>query len=73
MADAVATIRSLVGEKASREHKRLVNLQAEFARRGFTLDPLIETKVLVRRWGLSRVLDDLDAAERFLKLLGGAF
>lgn len=65
-------VHSLAGERTSRNHKRLLTLQAEFARRGFALDPLTEDSVLLQRWGLSRVFHGLDAAQRFLDQLGRA-
>lgn len=58
-------------ERVRRSHDRLLALQAEFARRGFALDPLTEDKLLVQRWGLYRVLDDLDQAQRYLDEIGG--
>ena len=41
-------------------------LQVKFAGRGFALDPLTDSKLLLQRWGLIRVLDDLSEAQRFL-------
>lgn len=67
-----ATIRSIAHERASRDHKRFLTLQAQLARRGFALDPLTPETYLLQFRGLTGVLHDLDAAQRFLDELGGA-
>ena len=62
----------LAAPTAKRGQRRLLSLQAEFARRGFALDPLSGSGLIVRRWGLHRVLDSLDEAQRYLDQIGGA-
>ena len=55
------------GARASRDHKRLRELQAEFGRRGCALDPLTEgTWYFQDGRGSHQVLRSLDAAQRLL-------
>ncbi len=65
-------VTSIDHQRAQRGNQRLERMQAEFARRGFALDVLTGDKLLVQRWGLYRVLDDLDQAQRYLDEVGGA-
>ncbi len=65
-------MRAIADQRSARNHRRLLDLQAKFARHGFALDELTGAKLLVQRWSLYRVLDDLNAAERFLEDLGYA-
>jgi hypothetical protein len=51
--------------------KRLANLQAQFALRGFSLNPLEADSFVVSKWGLYRVLPGLTAAEEMLVQIGG--
>ena len=57
---------------AKRDQRRLLSLQAEFALRGFVLEQLSGSGLIVRRWGLFRVFDSLDEAQRYLDQVGGA-
>lgn len=52
--------------------KQFASLAARFALKGFELHHLHGDSVMVTRWGLARVLRDLQAAERFLQTVGGA-
>lgn len=65
-------VRSIADARSSRDHWRLQSLQAEFTRRGFTLEPLTGDSLIVQRWGLYRVLDSLEEAQRYLDQVGGA-
>ena len=67
-----AAVQSIVHARDRREHKRLTTLQAAFAHRGFALDPLTPGTYLLQFRGLTGVLHDLDAAQRFLDELGRA-
>lgn len=74
---AVAQSMSLNSATASQcdqpsRRKRLANLQAHFALKGFTLHPLAHESLIVGKWGLTRVLPDMPAAERFLAQIGGS-
>lgn len=67
------TVRSLAVEPASRDNRRLLSLQQEFALFGLRLDPLSGTTLLVQnKIGLSKTLADLNAAEQFLRATQGA-
>lgn len=50
---------------------RLSLLQERFKRCGFELHPLTGSSLLVTRWGLSKSVQDLDHAERFLAQISG--
>ena len=50
--------------------QRLARVSAEFASRGFLLHHLDGSKLIVTRWGMTRVLNDLDEAEQMLARLG---
>lgn len=52
--------------------KLFKSLQARFAMKGWAFDPLHGDKLLLQRWGMTRVLQDLDEAERVLVQIGGA-
>ena len=52
--------------------KLFKSLQARFAMKGWALDPLHGDKLLLQRWGMTRVLQDLDEAQRVLVQIGGA-
>lgn len=47
-------------------------LEKGFAARGWGLYPLSDDSLLASAWGMSRVLPDLHAAQRLLRLIGGA-
>lgn len=47
-------------------------LEKGFAERGWGLYPLADESLLVSAWGMSRVLPDLHAAQRLLRMIGGA-
>jgi hypothetical protein len=51
---------------------RLLRLSAEFGARGFALHPLDGEKLIVTKWNMTRVLADLDDAERMLAQIGPA-
>lgn len=46
--------------------------QARFALLGWRLDPLDGQKLLIQRWGATRVLDNLAQAEALFKMMKGA-
>ena len=64
-------VHSMVNERVRRARGRLLALQAEFAVRGFALEPLTGDKLIVQRWGLYRVLDGVEEAQRYLDQVGG--
>lgn len=47
-------------------------LEKGFAARGWGLYPLSDDSLLASAWGMSRVLPDLHAAQRLLRMIGGA-
>jgi len=51
--------------------KRLANVTAQLAVKGFSLYPLTDETLLVTRWNMSRVLPSIEAAERFYRMVGG--
>lgn len=60
---------SLLARRARRDHARFLELQAEFKRLGYSLEPLTETSWnLGDRLGCRRGLSSLDEADRLLKL-----
>lgn len=52
--------------------KALETAVARFAMRGYELRQLADGSLLVSRWNLSQPLGGLDAAEGFLRQIGGA-
>lgn len=52
--------------------KRLASVTAKLAMLGFELHPLTGEQLLVGRWNMSRTLASVEAAERFLVMVGGA-
>lgn len=62
-----------IGAIAPRSHtKRLADVTAKLAIQGFSLYPLHDDSLLVTQWGMSKVLPSVEAAERFLAMVGGA-
>ena len=63
-----------VGEQAPQasQAKRLSSLQAKFCLAGWSLYPLASDDLLVTKWGMHRTLPSLEAAEAFLRQVGGA-
>ncbi len=51
--------------------KRLADVTAKLALRGFSLYPLHDESLLVAQWGMSKVLPSIEAAERFSRIVGG--
>lgn len=51
--------------------KRLNDVTAKLALLGFSLYPLHDETLLVTRWNMSRALPSVEAAERFLRQVGG--
>ena len=62
-----------VGEQGQPESypKRLATLQAKFALAGFSLYPLTGDELLCTRWAMHRTLPSIEAAEAFLRQVGG--
>lgn len=54
------------------DRKHFLNLQARFALLGWRLDPLEGEKLLIQRWGATRVLDNLAQAEALFKMMKGS-
>lgn len=52
--------------------KRLATLQALFALRGYALHQLVDSTLLVERWGYCRPIANVDEAAQVLAQLGGA-
>lgn len=57
---------------AAAQRKRFEGLRAALALRGHELHQLADGTFLVRRWGLTRDLSDLDAVEAFARQVGAA-
>jgi hypothetical protein len=77
-ADPVAAVSALKISKSELDHKadqnRLATLRARAALAGVTLYPTTENGkpvYIVSRWYLTRQLDSLDAAEKWLDLVTG--
>ena len=63
----------LVAEQEPRSSvKRLADVTAKLAMHGYSLYPLTDGTLLVTRWNLSKTLPSVNAAERFLQMVGGA-
>ena len=70
---AERTREQVIGPTAPRSHtKRLADVTAKLAIQGFSLYPLHDDSLLVTQWGMSKVLPSVEAAERFLAMVGGA-
>ena len=64
-----------VGEQAPERSyaKRLADITARLALKGFSLYPLHNDELLVTQWGMSKTLPSIEAAERFLRMVGGTY
>lgn len=62
----------LVNMDPAKRVRQFADLERKLVQLGFKLHPLHDDTLLVERWGISRVLADLAAAERFLSQVGGA-
>ncbi len=51
--------------------KRLADVTTRLAAAGFSLYPLHDETLLVTRWNMTRTLPSIEAAERFLHMVGG--
>ena len=56
--------------EATAARKRFANLQAELARRGYELRRADTGALLIVRWGLTRELYGIEAAENFARQVG---
>ncbi len=54
------------------KRKRLDTLRAELALRGYELHNTAGATFIVRRWGLTKQLDDIGDVERFAHMVGAA-
>lgn len=56
---------------AEAEHKRLATLRAGLALKGYELHDTADA-FIVRRWGLTRLLNGLESVEQFARQVGAA-
>ncbi|MCV2354629.1 hypothetical protein LNV09_10695 [Paucibacter sp. B2R-40] len=57
---------------ASADPKAFATIRAELALKGYGLKKQPDDTLLITRWDLCREVESLDAAARFLKMIGGA-